>query len=247
MTRPRTLLESAKRFLVESLVNYRDHKNDFAIVHAVTAAELVLKERLARIHPALIYRNIDKPLPKAETVRLRDLPQRLHNLGVPVDGKEIEKFAEWRNEIVHHAPSFDERTARGQLPRLLDFVAAFLRNELSTPLEKFLPIDLYKDVHGILADWETAVAAARKQATTEGNVLEDGCPVCQAVGVLCLQDEDQLFCYLCETIRAYGWCRSCKTMTGIVASGDEENYCDDCLDAAGEQYMSFQEDLRRGK
>lgn len=241
MTRPRTLLESAKRFLVESLVNYRDHKNDFAIVHAVTAAELVLKERLARIHPALIYRNIDKPLPKAQTVSLRDLPQRLHNLGVTVDGKEIEKFAEWRNEIVHHAPSFDERTARGQLPRLLDFVAVFLRRELDTPLETFLPKDLYETALGYLDDWQKVVSTATEKAIQEGNVIDDDCPVCTARGVLCRLDEDKVYCHLCASWCGFVPCHDCGRMGLTTETWFQQYICDDCFNT------SYQDDLRRGK
>ena len=54
-----SILSSAKQFLIEALENHAARKWNFAIVHAVTAVELVLKERLARIHPALIFKNID--------------------------------------------------------------------------------------------------------------------------------------------------------------------------------------------
>ena len=53
------LLTSAVEFLVEAFSNIETHKPRFAIVHAVTSAELILKERLARIHPNLIFQNID--------------------------------------------------------------------------------------------------------------------------------------------------------------------------------------------
>jgi fructose-specific component phosphotransferase system IIB-like protein len=59
MTTQRSILSSAKQFLIETLENHAAQKWNFAIVQAVTAVELVLKERLARIHPALIFKNID--------------------------------------------------------------------------------------------------------------------------------------------------------------------------------------------
>lgn len=67
-----SLLSSAKDFLVEALENYDKQRLNFAIVNAVTATELVLKERLARIHPCLIFKNIDSiKFKKEQTVSLR--------------------------------------------------------------------------------------------------------------------------------------------------------------------------------
>jgi HEPN domain-containing protein len=48
-----SLLASAQEFITESLRNLNGHRLRFAIVHAITATELVLKERLARLNPAL--------------------------------------------------------------------------------------------------------------------------------------------------------------------------------------------------
>ena len=59
MKSEQVLINSAKEFLIEALDSYKCHKYNFAILHAVTAAELVLKERLIRINPSLIYKNID--------------------------------------------------------------------------------------------------------------------------------------------------------------------------------------------
>ena len=41
MESDQSLLKSAKQFLIEALGNHRDQKRNFAILHAVTAAELV--------------------------------------------------------------------------------------------------------------------------------------------------------------------------------------------------------------
>jgi hypothetical protein len=80
-------ISSAQQFLIEAIENHNDGKHNFAIVHAVTAAELLLKERLARIHPALIFRNVDAPTFQAEqTISLVKLPQRLSNFGVTSHG-----------------------------------------------------------------------------------------------------------------------------------------------------------------
>jgi hypothetical protein len=248
-----TLLTSAKQFLVEALGNHRDGKRSFAILHAVTAAELVLKERLARIHPSLIYSNIDARSFRGEqTVSLNKLPQRLSNLGVQVDPKEaklIRTFAEWRNQIVHHMPSFDEKAADRQLPRLLDFLAVFLRHELSTLLEDFLPKSLYKTASVLLREWERVVQNASRQAEAEGSVLSEACPDCCTAGVLCLRDEKRVFCHLCATQQyRYDRCTQCGRQTvSRYSSLDAGNYCDRCIDEAGDQYIQMLVDIERGK
>jgi HEPN domain-containing protein len=81
-----SLLSSAKEFLIESLRDFARDKLNFAIVHVVTATELVLKERLFRENRALILRNIDSDRPHRElTVQLSRLPRRLQNMGMPLD------------------------------------------------------------------------------------------------------------------------------------------------------------------
>ena len=175
MDSDQSLPTSARQFLIEALGNHRDRKRNFAILHAVTATELVLKERLARIHPTLIYKNIDAPnFQGVQTISLTNLPQRLINLDVSMEPKEaqlISTFAKWRNQIVHHMPVFHEKAADKQLPRLLDFLAVFLRRELNTPLEDFLPKSLYKTASTLLREWNRVVQEAKVKAQAEGTGL----------------------------------------------------------------------------
>jgi hypothetical protein len=97
MTTQRSILSSAKQFLIEALENHAARKWNFAIVHAVTAVELVLKERLAPIHPALIFKNIDAAgLRDTSTVSLSHLPQRLRNLNVPSTPRRSLSSRLWR-------------------------------------------------------------------------------------------------------------------------------------------------------
>ena len=248
-----SLLTSAKQFLIEALGNHRDRKRNFAILHAVTAAELVLKERLARIHPTLIFKNIDAASFRGvQTISLSNLPQRLINLDVRVEPKEAElitTFAKWRNQIVHHMPLFDKKAADKQLPRLLDFLAVFLRRELDTPLEDFLPKSLYRTASALLREWERIVQEARAQAQAEGGVLSEACPDCGAAEVLCLRDEKRVFCHLCATKQyRYDRCTQCGRITvSRFSSLDDGNYCDSCINAAGDQYIQMLIDIERGK
>lgn len=247
------LLSAAKNFIIESLKNYRDRKINFAILHSVSAAELLLKERLSRIHPNLIYKNIDaKNFENEDTVSLRNLSHRLTNLGVPIHVKEVQlvkTIAEWRNQIVHHMPTFDKELANLQLKRLLDFLANFSKRELNTPLESFLPKYLYKMVNGLLKEWDNVVSKARQKANKEGSVLTSPCPDCGTTQVLCIRDEKKVFCHLCETKHYYyDYCTECeKKIVGTFSKFDEGNWCDECIKAAGEAYAEMLSDIERGK
>jgi hypothetical protein len=253
MDSDQSLLTSARQFLIEALGNHRDRKRNFAILHAVTATELVLKERLARIHPTLIYKNIDAPnFQGVQTISLTNLPQRLINLDVSMEPKEaqlISTFAKWRNQIVHHMPVFDEKAADKQLPRLLDFLAVFLRRELNTPLEDFLPKSLYKTASTLLREWKRVVQEAKVKAQAAGSVLSEACPDCGAAEVLCLRDEKRVFCHLCATKHyRYNQCTQCGRKTvSRFSSFDDGNYCDSCINDAGDQYIQMLIDIERGK
>lgn len=251
-----SLLDSAQAFLIEALRNLPGRLN-FAIVHGVTAVELVLKERLARENPALILRNLDTPNPdSARSVSLSALPRRLANLGFPLedsDARLVLRLAEWRNEIVHHMPSFETEAARQQVPKLLDFIATYLRTELDTPLEGFLPTGLYRAADGVLDDWRRAVAHAQAAAFAEDTeILEEACPYCGAAGVLCVRERDRIFCHLCGSDLYRSACEACERETlSSHRRAPWEDYCDRCMnelaDRAGDQYISERLDLLRGK
>jgi len=247
------LLASAQEFLAESLGNLSDRKLSFAIVHAITATELILKERLARLNPALVFRNIDTKAPHREqTVSLSALPQRLANLGMPLSPRQaqlIGEIAEWRHQIVHHMPSFDPQVARQQLLQLLDFLAGFLRTELGTPLETFLPTDLFKLAHRLLIDWQEAVGTAQANATQEGSVLPDICPRCGGAAVMCLRADAVVHCHLCgAALYRCDSCDGCGRMTVISYEPHEgSNFCDECIEAAGDAYAQMQWNIEREK
>lgn len=248
------LLGSAKQFLVEALDNHSAGKNAFAIMHGVTAAELVIKARLARVHPILIRKNIDaRNIGEERTAALADIPQRLENLGLGIgaDGTRlIRLFASWRNEIVHHFASFDERAVRAQVPTLLNFIAEYLDRELDAPLRSFLPLRLYKTANKELEKWRVIVAAAAARAKAEAEPLEEACPDCGARGVLTVREENQVFCHLCDsTSFMYDRCSQCgrRTLINFSRVPDSEHFCIECIDAAGEAWLSMQEDIRRGK
>lgn len=259
MTKQNEVLKSAKEFLIESLINYRQKcKINFAILHAVTATELLLKARLMRINENLIYKNIDAASVAGEfTVGLRQLPHRLANLGVDI-GKDatelIKSVAEWRNEIVHFMPTFTHEVAKSHLAQLFNFSGTFLRTEFSTNLKTFLPKDLFKTVNGLMNDWQSIVSHAQKEAATKGNVVTLPCPVCNAERTMSIGSEGRsLYCHLCESTHEYGQCKDCERMD--IGSWDpyepDEFFCNRCqsvrIQYELDRHESLLDDIRRGK
>ncbi len=247
-----SLLTSAQAFLIEALRTYGERRVQFAIVHAVTAVELALKERLRRVNPALVRRDIDASSANEQTVALSAIPRRLANLGIPLGpqgAQLITTFGEWRNQIVHHTAAFDERQAKNQLPHLLDFLATFMRQSLDAPLEKFLPKELFKVASLLLKDWQAAERAAVSSAGAVGSVLAEACPICGTAGTLTARPPNEAWCHLCET-RLYRH-EACDVCGGEFMSRISPDplgeICDDCIEAAGDQHLQQQIDLRRGK
>jgi hypothetical protein len=252
---PAELLQSATEFLVEALDNFQAGKYKLSIVHGVTAAELMLKARLATLHPALIFADVDRlPTKKGpRTIDLRSIPVRLRNFGSPLK-KEHEdlvlEFADWRNDIVHHMPRGDIQTISRKLPTLIDFISAFLRSDLHTRLETFLPTRLFTTAERLLSDWQQAIQAARQRAKDKANAIGESCPTCAVTGVLGAVGSNQAYCYLCQqTFELHFRCAGCGHPLPPMHVNEflDNAYCRDCIDAAGERYLEELIDKKRGK
>ena len=183
---------------------------------------------------------------------LRHLPLRLLNLGVVIEPQEVrlvKQCADWRNQIVHHLPAFDPQLAEVQFPKMLDFIAAFMRRELDTPVQTVLPKGLFRTANRILTEWQRVVAEAQQRAANEGGVMVEACPQCGADRVLCLRDEIKVYCHLCNSHRyRLHECAQCGRETlSTLSPFRHDNYCDDCIEAAGDQYIQQLIDMERGK
>jgi hypothetical protein len=91
-------------FLKEDSYSSRKH----AVLTVFHAIELLLKVRLARTNPILIYKNIDAEITDdAQTVGVRAALTRLENLGLGIPAEErktIENIQRVRNRIEHSLP-----------------------------------------------------------------------------------------------------------------------------------------------
>lgn len=203
------------------------HESNTAIKHAVLnihhSIELFLKERLARVHPILIYRYLDRPISDdSQTVGLTEVLQRLENAGMPVPAEQQKALIELqrrRNRIEHHRfdPSEDHVLFAGQA---MKFLLEFLPAALDTTLEDLIEESAdYQDVLEAALSYQERVRHATTEAEKHANVVTT-CPNCgeETLAVSDLWGH----CYLCNEDTELGECARCEVewpSSDIDASG----------------------------
>jgi hypothetical protein len=103
-----------------------------AVAHGI---ELLLKERLRRVHPSLIWENVDRyPSLSARTVTTEGALSRLQTIaGLEVDDADVEllrSLRNTRNAIEHFAWVTTKNEADAIVGRALEFAFYFSRSEL---------------------------------------------------------------------------------------------------------------------
>lgn len=122
------------------LLAWKDEPNEarrlkqavLAVAHGV---ELLLKERLRRVHPALIWENVDKfPALSARTVTVDSALNRLSRIGglqfLEEDSALITSLRDTRNAIEHYAWKTTKAEADRIVGQALGFALYFAKDEL---------------------------------------------------------------------------------------------------------------------
>ncbi|WP_018993288.1 hypothetical protein [Thioalkalivibrio sp. ALgr1] len=112
-----------------------------AILSIFHCSELLLKERLRQVNPALIWENVDKyPSLAARTVTVDKAISRLIAIGgvliAEADKETLLACRNLRNAIQHFEFEFHEKEAKALIGRVLSFVFAFASKELEADLEE---------------------------------------------------------------------------------------------------------------
>lgn len=123
-----------------SLTAWRDEPDDArrlkqAVVAIAHGIELLLKERLRRVHPVLIWENVDKfPNLSARTVTVDTALNRLIRIGglsFPSDDVSlIASLRDTRNAIEHYVWTTTKAEADIIIGQALEFAVHFAKNEL---------------------------------------------------------------------------------------------------------------------
>jgi hypothetical protein len=184
------------------------HKH--AILNVFHSIELFLKEKLYRIHPLFIYKNIDKAVTEDSlTVSLDEVLARYNNLGISLDPKQtliLKDLQSRRNRIEHHRFEPDDSHFY-IIGKSLKFLYYFLPDQLDCSLEDFLDDATYKKSRELILEYEERLEEAEKEIAerTTPKTKDDLCDptysaVCPACGntTVVIGTEHGDFCFFCR-------------------------------------------------
>lgn len=166
-----------------------------AIAHGV---ELLLKERLRRVHPVLIWENVDKyPSLSARTVTADIAIRRLENIdGLKFSEPDVElirSLRDTRNAVEHYRWSTTKREADQIIGHALGFAVAFAKDELGY---EFFGYGTHRDgTFNSLIDAHPAFAEAYHKRHQQ----------CEKV-----TSEVRRFCMHCHVPLGAGACEACS-------------------------------------
>jgi len=235
-----SLLENAQNFIVEALSKAILAEKDsnqwkYAILNLVQAIELSLKEHLRRQHPALIFKNIDKP---TETVSLEFARLRLERIaGVVFDRADIssiETASNYRNQIVHYEFTFKDTDLKLVFAKLLGFLQHFHSTYFDQPLNKIISEKVWGEAIGVLdyaqeffqraqAKWKTekidpSLIWTCRHCCWDAFVVQDGINTCYVCGA-----KDEV--YECAECHQLSYCETPDFQKG------EKRICERCTNA----------------
>ena len=232
-----TLIENAKDSLehsIEHLVKEdgpRVGNLKRVILDLSHTVELILKERLVRIHPAFAYSNIDKyPSKDAYMVSTDDALKRLVKIGrvsfTDEDKTTIYDCKKKRNSIEHFEFEIEEKEAEIIIGRILSFILAFSQNELELDWQselinnnnwsKLSQLSEFWDVHS-----KTVISKLEKN-----EIPTETCPTCSIETF----DLESLRCHLCGHKEELVKCQVCKKdFLESLVDDPELKMCPQCI------------------
>lgn len=214
-----SLLQNSHSFLTEAAEKAIVARKEisqwpFAILNAVQAMELSLKELLRRQHPVLIYEDADKP---RHTVSITKALVRLENpmianIALPVDEKrKIQTAIDLRNQITHFEFELTDESAMARFSEVFAFVVYFQGRYLQLEVEEILPAGLLSGVIEIQKCFSELKVKAIQRIHDEGISLEWvwSCPQCGEDTFVV--EDDRNICFLCRETEEVCACPQCGT------------------------------------
>lgn len=230
-----------------------------AIKDVAHAIELLLKERLRRVHPAFIWQDVDKyPSDRAYIVSTIKAVERLSKVAKVSlsDGEKKTIYAckKVRDAIEHYEFVFDLQETKGIIGRMLSLILDFSKRHLDLDLEQeFRKDDRWEALIEIYEFWEAHDKAVEKQLSEEGKPVWE-CISCGASTfdlsimkcVLCGHAEELIECDVCHEEHWESEITKVEGIDGDPETGGEYydiNICEKCLNK--ERMMDMQTDFLR--
>ena len=231
-----TLVENAKDSLehaVEHLVTSDGSKAanlKRVILDLSHTIELILKERLARIHPAFVYKDVDTfRSKKGFTVSADGARKRLEKVGdvafSDADRTTLKNCTAIRNVIEHFEFELSEAEAEVIIGRVLSFVITFSQEELDLEWrDELMRNDSWPKLLELSEFWLERSKIV--EAEIEKNEIPtETCPTC----LIETFDMDELTCRLCGHKEEPVECAMCKEQfLESLADDPEVGLCRRC-------------------
>lgn len=248
------LLENAKDSLAHAVSHLTNEGNEPSlgdykrvVLDVSHTVELLLKERIGKIHPAFVWKNVDDyGSPDAQTIGTDQAVLRLLKLeGVALNPKALDTIKSCRrirNSIEHFEFEIEPKEARAIIGRILSFIFTFSKNHLKIDLEAdFRSDDRWVALIEMYEFFEEHSKAVEAELVEEKRWIL-ACPQCGAITF----DGSMEECIMCGHRECLIECKSCKescfeSETKTYEDGDEDSgaysytVCNDCDRSAGEE------------
>jgi hypothetical protein len=213
------------------------HKHSIlTIYHSI---ELLLKEKLYRVHPILIYTNINKKInDDSNTVGLNDILIRFENLSIDVSNFKsiLIDLQKRRNRIEHH--KYDEELDDNiTIGKSLKFIYDFLQNHLNENIEDYVESDDLHEMKELIFSYNELVKEAKEKAIelakskinfshNEESINLLFCPLCSEETMV-VDSSGNGLCTYCDGKERFYECESCYELSLNLS---EYNLCEICSD-----------------
>lgn len=244
-----TLIENAADSLNHAIIHIDHVQNGNisnwkrVILDLSHVVELLFKERLKRVHPSLMWGNVDKyPSQEAFTVSSEVAFRRLKKIAKISFSKEEDEFIKKlrlkRNQIEHFEFEITDDEARMVIGHILSFILTFAERELELKWqETFIDNDKWKILESYTEFYNNHYDAVDKQID-DNEIPVIVCPSCshETFGIeeekclLCNYAEEVFQCeyckkdYLCSEVwnEETGLCKSCEDEDSYLSNNFEK-------------------------
>ncbi|MDB9724632.1 hypothetical protein OAA89_01955 [bacterium] len=226
--------ENAQAFLNEAVEKVLQASGDarhwqFAILHLVQSLELSLKSLLLRVHPILVYENIDNP---KNMVSVTKAISRLVNpaiKGVTFSEGEKEKISkaiELRNKITHSEFKFSVIYAEKKYFELFAFILSFQSKYLDVEIENIVSDEDFERLLDLERSRIELLKKALDRIEDEGihEELVMMCPKCAEDTFVAEESNDT--CFLCRHNESTTECPQCHEICFEYDLEDFSNHID---------------------
>jgi hypothetical protein len=168
------LLENAIDSIRHAIEHYtgkepQTRRYKYAILHLAQGVLLLLKQRLSREHPCLIYKNVSDI--GGLTVDIQMLISRLSSIaGVELgdDVKTIQELVNTRNTIEHYALELKQASVDSLIGRIVPFLVGFCRDELEVDFKAEVGQETWDALQDIQSFRQYTINAARQRILVLG-------------------------------------------------------------------------------